>query len=309
MSVLDAWVPRRVRERVDALEIPFNRYDVDPYGVSKPDLGVFFTGLERAYREYFHVEVFGVEHVPASGRGMLVGNHSGGAETNDFGFLLCEWVRRRGPEAPLYGLAYDLLFGTRVIGPALLRLGVIPASPANARKALARRAAVAVFPGGDYEVFRPWSERNRIDFGGHTGFIKVAIAARVPVVPMTIHGAHQSTFVLTRGQRLAHAAGIDRLHVNVFPFIWGIPFGPTPAFVPSVQLPSKVTIQFGTPLDWSRFTPRQARNPAVLRQCYDEITARMQATLDRLTRERPHPVLERLRELTRPEAPRRGRHR
>lgn len=258
---------------------------------------------------YHGVECRGWQHVPRESACLIVGNHSGGAETNDFGFLLCEWVRRRGAQAPLYGLAYDLLFGTRIIGPALLRLGVIPASPANARKALARKAAVSVFPGGDYEVFRPWTERNRIDFGGHTGFVSLAIAARVPVVPMTIHGAHQSTFVLTRGRRLAHSTGIDRLHVNVFPFIWSIPFGPTPAFMPSVQLPSKVTIHFGKPLDWSRFTARQARDPDVLRQCYDEITARMQATLDRLARERPYPVLERLRELTRAEPPRRGRRR
>lgn len=203
----------------------------------------------------------------------------------------------RGPLAPLYCLAYDLVFGAPVMGPALRRLGLVPANHANARKALAMGAAVSVFPGGDYEVFRPWRERNQIDFGGHTGFIRLAITAGVPVVPMTIHGAHQSTLVLTRGRRLAHATGIDRLHVSVFPFIWNIPFGLTPAFVPSVQLPSKVTVHFGAPLDWSRYRREQARDPAVLRTCYDDITALMQKTLNRLARNDPHPVLTRLREL------------
>lgn len=294
VAALDALVQSGVRRD------PFQR---DPGFIAQ------LHPLMKLSNLYHGVELRGWRHVPRDRACLIVGNHSGGGETNDFGFLLCEWVRRRGAAAPLYGLAYDLLFGTPVVGPALLRLGVIPANPANARKALARNAAVAVFPGGDYEVFRPWSERNRIEFGGHTGFIKVAIAARVPVVPMTIHGAHQSTFVLTRGRRLAHAAGIDRLHVGVFPFILSIPFGPTPAFMPSVQLPSKITIQFDKPLDWTRFTPRQARRPAVLRACYDEITARMQATLDHLARERPYPVLERLRELARPAPPRRGRRR
>lgn len=283
VSTLDALIQTGLHRR------PFRR---DPAFIAQ------LYPLMKLSNLYHGVECRGWQHVPHDAACLLVGNHSGGAETNDFGFLLCEWVRRRGAQAPLYGLAYDLLFATPLIGSALLRAGVIPASHANARKALARKAAVAVFPGGDYEVFRPWRERNRIDFGGHTGFVRLAIATGVPVVPMTIHGAHQSTFVLTRGRRLAHSTGIDRLHVNAFPFIWSIPFGPTPAFMPSVQLPSKITIHFGKPFDWSRFTARQARDPEVLRHCYDEITARMQATLDRLARERPHPVLDRLRELS-----------
>jgi 1-acyl-sn-glycerol-3-phosphate acyltransferase len=251
--------------------------------------------LARAINLYFGTEFRGWEHVPPSPC-LIVGNHSGGAESKDFAFLLYKWVEERGAAAPLYSLTYDLLFGAPLIGSALRRLGSIPASHANARKALAMPASVAVFPGGDHEVFRPWRERNRIDFGGHTGFITLAIAARVPVVPMTIHGAHQSTLVLTRGRRLAHAAGIDRLHVNVFPFVWSIPFGLAPAFVPSVQLPSKVTVHFGPPLDWSRYRRTQARDPAVLDACYREITALMQKTLNRLAREHPYPVLERLRE-------------
>jgi 1-acyl-sn-glycerol-3-phosphate acyltransferase len=252
--------------------------------------------LVRGVNRYFDTEFRGWEHVPRTPC-LIVGNHSGGAGSNDFAFLLYKWIEERGSDAPLYSLTYDLLFGAPLIGPALRRLGCIPANHVNARRALAMGASVAVFPGGDYEVFRPWQERNRIDFGGHTGFIRLAIAARVPVVPMTIHGAHQSTLVLTRGHDLAHAVGIDRLHVNVFPVVWSIPFGPVPAFVPSVQLPSTVTVQFGPPLDWSRYPRSRADDPAVLRACYAEITARMQRTMSRLAHQHPHPILERLRHL------------
>jgi 1-acyl-sn-glycerol-3-phosphate acyltransferase len=253
--------------------------------------------LVRAVNAYFGTEYRGWEHVPRDTPCLIVGNHSGGAEAVDFWFLLNQWVADRGAAAPLYGLAYDLLFAAPGMGPALRRVGIIPASPANAHKALRMGAAVSVFPGGDYEVFRPWSERNRIDFGGHTGFIRLAISSGVPVVPMTIHGAHQSTLVLTRGRALAHAAGMDRVHVNIFPFIWNIPFGLTPAFVPSLQLPAKVIVQFGRPLDWSRYRGAPARDGALLRTRYDEITGVMQQTLDGLAREDPHPILTRLREL------------
>jgi 1-acyl-sn-glycerol-3-phosphate acyltransferase len=246
---------------------------------------------------YFGTEFRGWANLPASGPFLVVGNHSGGAESNDFWFLFTKWVGERGADAPLYALAYDLLFAYPIMGPMLRRLGALPATRDNARRALAMGAAVVVFPGGDYEVFRPWRERNRIDFDGRTGFIEVALDARVPVVPMTIHGAHQSTFVLTRGRLLARLLGTDRLHVNVFPLVWTLPFGLAPAFVPSVQLPAQVTIEIGRPLDWAR--AGAADDPTVVRRCYEEITSVMQATLDRLAREHPYPVVSRVRALAR----------
>jgi len=251
----------------------------------------------KAWALYFGAEVRGWENLPAAGPYLVIGNHSGGAETNDAAFFAARWVEEKGPEAPLYGLAYDLLFAYPVVGKLLPRLGMLPASPENAREALARGAVVLDFPGGDYEVFRPWTHRNRIEFGGRKGFIKIALEIGVPVVPMTIHGAHQSTFVLTRGRTLAHRLGLERLRIKVFPLIWNIPFGLTPAYVPSLQLPAKVTVQLGEPLDWSRYGPAAADDPHVLERCYQEITGVMQYTLDDLAREHPHPVLARLDEL------------
>ena len=270
---------------------------VDPFQRSPTFVSMLVPAL-RVINAYFGAEVRGWEHVPKRGPFLVVGNHSGGAEPADLYFFLLRWIEERGPKAPLYALAYDLMFGNPVIGPLLRWSGCIPANARNARKALARGAPVVVFPGGDYEVFRPWTERNRIEFGGRTGFVKLALSAGVPVVPMTIHGAHQSTFVLTRGRRIARVMGIDRLHVNVFPLIWNIPLGLTPAAVPSVQLPAKVTVQIGRPLRWARYGKKAARNQAVVQRCYDEITRTMQLTLDELDAEHPHPIIARLQELS-----------
>ena len=282
VDALDHAVVERVHED------PFQR---DPRAVEQ------FLPYFQASSLYFGCDLRGWENLPADGPFLIVGNHSGGAETSDASALMARWIEERGPEAPFYSLAYDLLFAYPLIGPMLPRLGMLPASQENARRALGLGAGVIVFPGGDYEVFRPWSRRNEIDFGGRKGFIELAIAAGVPVVPMTTHGAHESTFVLTRGRRLARSMGLDRLHIKVFPWIWNIPFGVTPAYVPSVQLPSKVTIQLGEPIDWSRHDAEQAQDPDVLQQCYDEITGVMQRTLTELASEHPYPVLERLNEL------------
>lgn len=253
--------------------------------------------LVRAVNAYFATEVRGWERVPKQGPFLVVGNHSGGAGTTDFAFFLGKWLEDRGAEAPLYGLAYDLLFAAPGISVLLRRLGIVPANHGSAGEALRRKAAVVVFPGGDYEVYRPWSERNLIEFGGHKGFIQLAIATGVPVVPMTIHGAHQSTIALTRGRRIARFMGINRIHVGIFPLVWNIPFGLMPALVPSLQLPAKVTVQIGKPLDWSRFGRKRAADPKVLDRCYRQITNIMQQTLDTLAAEHPHPILSRLDEL------------
>ena len=267
---------------------------VDP-GLRDPQLIARLAPFLRVVNGYFATEVRGWEHVPKEGPFLVVGNHSGGAETVDLAFFLQPWLDERGPEAPLYALAYDLFFQYPVVGPLFPRLGILPASRESARRAFAKNAAVVVFPGGDHEVFRAWSRRNVIDFGRHVGFVETALECGVPVVPMTIHGAHQSTLVLTRGRRIARMTGLaEWLHVNVFPIVWNIPFGPAPAFVPSITLPAKVTVEIGAPLDWRHYGAGAAHDPTIVRHCSDEITATMQATLNRLAAETPHPVWSRV---------------
>jgi len=250
--------------------------------------------LLRAIRGYFGAELRGWQNVPEREPVLFVGNHSGGMMTLDPIPLMLRWIEERGAAAPIYGLAYDLLFTYPGIGGLLRRLGCLPASHANAHQALDKGASVIVFPGGDYEVFRPWAERNRIQFGGRMGFVELALQAGVRVVPMTIHGAHETTIVLTRGHRLATQVGLDKLRVKVFPFIWNFPFGITPAFVPSFPLPAKVTVTLGEPIDWRHIAPEDVDDPETLQTCYDEVTGVMQATLDSVARERPYPLLSRV---------------
>ena len=173
------------------------------------------------------------------------------------------------------------------------RLGEIPASPENAEAALAKGAALLVYPGGAHETFRPWSDRNLIDFGGHSGFVKLALRSRVPVVPVVGHGGHESTVVLWRGEWIARQLGLGRLRMNVWPLAWQVPWGISTPLLPGLPLPAKITVEVGEPIDWSRLGPQAADDPETVARCYDEITGVMQATLSRLAAERPYPLLER----------------
>src|SRR4051794_19572003 len=68
----------QIAERVKRIEIPFNEFGVDPYGVSQTHVARSFSIMKFFYRKYFSVGAAGLDNVPPRGRAMLVGNHSGG---------------------------------------------------------------------------------------------------------------------------------------------------------------------------------------------------------------------------------------
>ena len=248
--------------------------------------------VERTLR-YFAPEVRHAERVPATGPALAVGNHSGYVYFADLWATALALVGRRGLNAPTFGLAYDLLFAVPGVESFLRRLGALPAGGRAAEAALSAGGAVLVYPGGDWEVCRPWTERNRVDFHGRKGFVRLALRTGVPVVPVVAHGSHHSVVVLSRGDRVARALGLDRVRVNVMPWLLGVPFGVAPV-LPPAPLPAKVTVEFLHPLDWSDAGAEGARDPALVQARYDQVIGLLQAGLDRLREERPRPVLSRL---------------
>ena len=240
------------------------------------------------YTNLFSPEVIGLNNLPASGPVLLVGNHSCLFYMPDAWVVALSIIRRRGLERPAYALAYDLLFSVPGVGSFLRRIGAIPAGGREAEEALAQDAALLVYPGGDLEACRSWRQRNHIDFGGHTGFVKLALRTGVPVVPVVAYGSHDAVVVISRGDALARLLGLDRLRIKVFPILLG-PLGLTSILTPPLPMPTAITVQFLPPLDWGE-RGCDPDNEADVRACYEEITTIMQATLDRLHAENPHPV-------------------
>ena len=253
-------------------------------------LARMISPVER-YASFFSPEVRGVEHLPKDGPVLLVGNHSGLFYMPDLWITALAVVRRRGLEQPAYGLAYDLLFAIPGVQRVLRGIGAIPAGNEQAETALSQGALVLVYPGGDYEACRPWSARDRVEFGAHRGFVKLALRSAVPVVPVVAYGAHHTVVILSRGERLARVLGLNRLRVKVFPILLGPPFGVNSVFTPPLPLPAAITVEFLSPLDWSIFAPDEAEDDEIVEHCYRQITGLMQESLDKLRAEHPHPVL------------------
>ena len=239
-------------------------------------------------RLYFRPKVRGLEHVPSEGPVLLVGNHSGGtliADTFAFAYAFYEHF---GAERLFYQLAHSLAVGLPGLSVPIRRYGTLAASHENAGKALGAGAAVLVYPGGDYETYRPSWHSGKVEFGGRTGWVRVALEHDVPVVPVVAIGGQETALFLTRGQRAAKALSLDRLRLKVLPVQVAPPLGLTVLDLPGrIPLPSQVTIEVLPRVDLhDHFGPKPKET-----EVYEHITAEMQRALDALAEERDVPVL------------------
>jgi 1-acyl-sn-glycerol-3-phosphate acyltransferase len=245
------------------------------------------------YASYFRSEVRGFERLPERGPFLVVGNHSGGQTPPDLPVLLTAWWRQRGEDEPVYALFHSFLLALPGMGPLMKRAGAVEAGASEAEAILRSGAILIDYPGGDYEVFRPWRERNQIDFGDRIGVVRLALRTGVAVVPAVSVGAHETLIVLARGEWVAKRLGLDRMfRIKVMPLVFGPPFGLVPGGIPTWPLPAKITVELCDPIDWShRYGPEAAEDDVVVRKCYQELTSTMQVTLDRLVAERRFPIL------------------
>jgi 1-acyl-sn-glycerol-3-phosphate acyltransferase len=237
---------------------------------------------------YFRPEVRGLENIPPGGPSLLVGNHSGGLLIADTFVFSAAFYEHFGADRRFHQLAHDVAAKSPLLG-LIRRYGVVPASHDNARAAFKLGAPVLVYPGGDYETFRPSWHSDQIEFGGRQGFIRLALEENVPIVPVVAIGGQETALFLTRGQRAAKLLGFDRLtRIKVMPISIGPPLGINFLDLPGrLPLPAKITVQVLPPIDLKdRFG-----DDADLDEVYEEVTGEMQDALTDLSEERTLPIV------------------
>jgi 1-acyl-sn-glycerol-3-phosphate acyltransferase len=245
--------------------------------------------IQRAlFNTYFRGEVRGLENIPDEGPSLLVGNHSGGLMIADTFVFAMAFYERFGHGRRFHQLAHDFAARNPMLG-TLRRYGTLAASHENAKKAFAAGAPLLVYPGGDFETFRPSTHSDQIEFGGRKGFIRLALEAGVPIVPVVSIGGQETALFVTRGERAAKLTGLDRLtRIKVLPVAFGPPFGITVLDLPArLPLPAKITIEVLPPIDVRERFGTEPDKELV----YDEVTGDMQDALDDLAMERSLPIV------------------
>ena len=262
---------------------------MEPTEISKWDPG--FTerviGWIRPFIKGYHrAEVRGLDSFPPGGA-LVVSNHSGGLFPVDVPVFATGFYEKFGYDRPVYTLSHDMMFNGP-IAEFFVRTGFIRASHENADEALRSGGVVVVFPGGDYDVYRPTLSENKIDFDGRTGYVRAALNAGVPIVPTVGIGGQETQLYLSRGIGLAHLLRLDKLmRVKILPISVGFPFGLSAVLPINVPLPTKIVMQVLEPID---VAAEFGEDPDI-----DEVDAHvrrvMQKALDRLAKERRFPVI------------------
>jgi 1-acyl-sn-glycerol-3-phosphate acyltransferase len=237
---------------------------------------------------WFRGEVRNMGNVPETGPVLLVGNHSGGNMTPDTVLFTLAFSTYFGVERRFYQLAHNLVLASPY-GQILRKYGTVTASHENARRALESGAALLVYPGGDWEVHRPSWERNKIDFAGRRGFVRLALDADVPIVPVVSVGGQETALFLSRGAWLSRLLRADRLlRLKVLPISiaapWGLNVGD---FLGHLPLPAKITTEVLPPIE----VREQFGSDPDPDEVYGHVTRVMQETLHSLAAERRLPVL------------------
>jgi len=219
------------------------------------------------------VEQEGVENVPAEGGALLVSNHSG-ALPPDAPMIMQAIRHEHTTPRPVYMLGEHWFKGYPGVGMFTNKIGLVAAHPANAQRLLRdERQLALVFPEGQKGSRKLFWQRYRLRRFGRGGFVRTAIAAGVPIVPVAVVGAEEAMPIFAHVPLLQRLTGLIYFPVNhAFPH-FGLAAG-------AMYLPAKFKIRFLEPIDFSGYGPDDAEDVALVQSLAEDVRARIQAQLD-----------------------------
>ena len=221
-----------VAARVEALDLDFNKFGVDPYGIDKGELVRALSAFAWVYRYYFAVDVYGLEHVPARGRGVLVGNHSGGIAIDGamaMGSLLLD------AEPPRLAHAMVDKFIHKFPGASqfMSRTGQFVGNPDQAVRLLRDERLILVFPEGARGTAKLAKDSDSlVEFG--TGFMRLALETKSPIIPFGFVGGGEALPTVANLRRLGKMMGVPYIPVTK----WGL----------LIPKPTRFQLLYGKPM-------------------------------------------------------------
>jgi 1-acyl-sn-glycerol-3-phosphate acyltransferase len=269
--------PSYYGEKLGRAYMRYHAEEVDPFGFDP----VYWDKVEPFFKflfdSYWRVDLLDVEKVPSEGRVLLVCNHSGTLPYD--GAMLKVAVENHHPSArPVRFLVEDFVFHFPFLGSFMNRIGGVRACQDNARRLLENEQLVAVFPEGIKGIGKLFRDRYKLQRFGRGGFIKLALRASSPIVPVSIVGAEEIHPMLARLGWLARPLGLPYLPVTpTFPLLG--PLGALP-------LPSKWKIQFGKPVNLDQYSAKDADDPLTVMQLAEKVRATIQQMTDELLKKR-----------------------
>lgn len=268
----------RIARLLASAHFAWHSEETDEFGYDPKFTETIRPFLEFMYAVWWRVETTGIDRVPGSGPTLVVANHSGVLPWD--GPMINVALRHEHPaRRHCRMLALDMFALLPFLAPLLSRSGAVRANPENAIRILERGELVGVFPEGVKGVGKPFKNRYKLARFGRGGFVRIALKTGATIVPTAVVGSEEIH------PNLAQANFIGR------PF--GLPYFPlTPTFpwlglLGTIPLPTKWSIDFGEPLDLSRYPKDAADDPILVNRLSEQVRHQIQTMIDgRLARRR-----------------------
>jgi 1-acyl-sn-glycerol-3-phosphate acyltransferase len=223
---------------------------------------------------YWRIEEQGVEHIPTSGRGVLVGMHRGFMPWD--GVMALHLVVQKIGRFPRF-LIHPGLLKFPFLANFMTKLGGVIACQESADHVLECDELLGVFPEGIQGAFTPYRNAYQLQGFGRNAFVKMALLHRAPIIPFVTVGSAEIFPILGKiesrfWQRYAE-----------WPFI---PLTPTFPILP-IPLPAKWHTMFLSPLHVERtYPPEAAHDRGVVKAISLEVRKRMQQAIDEMLAQR-----------------------
>lgn len=221
-----------IAARVEAMELPFSRHGVDPYGIDKKELAKAYTLLEWFYRKYFDITVYGADNVPPRGRAMLVGNHSGGWAIDGI-MTIASMFFEKNPPRLAQGMVERFLQKVPFFAWFSNRVGQFAGLPEHCIRLLNDDRLLLVFPEGARGTAKLFRERDSL-VGFGTGFVRLALQTKTPIVPFAFIGGGEAIPTVTNLYRIGK--------------FFGVPYIPVTPYGVALPLPVSLQILYGEPI-------------------------------------------------------------
>jgi 1-acyl-sn-glycerol-3-phosphate acyltransferase len=217
----ESTLDENTKKRIEQIAHTKNSFGVDQFGFDAKTLAAVAPILCWFYKNYFRVETFGAENIP-KGRMMVIANHSGQLPF-DAAMIISAFLLE--PESPrlLRGMAERWTAEIPFISTFMARIGQVVGSPSTCNILLEREEGVIVFPEGVKGISKLFSERYQLASFG-SGFLRIALAAKAPIVPVALIGAEEQAPAVANLMPLAETLGLPAMPI-IFPQLipWPLP--------------------------------------------------------------------------------------
>jgi 1-acyl-sn-glycerol-3-phosphate acyltransferase len=225
-------------DRIRSIEAGQNEFGFDPFGFQPEFLKFVIPPAHWVYRNYFRVETFGIENIPAEGRVILVANHSGQIAF-DAMMLGSACLFDLAPPRIVRSMVERWVPTIPFVSWFFARLGQVVGTRDNARALLRRDGCLLVFPEGVRGISKAYDRAYELEEFG-LGFMRLALETNTAIVPIGVVGAEEQLPSVANLDTVAKTLGLPSLPLTPAMLLLG-PLGGLP-------MPVKYRIHFGEPL-------------------------------------------------------------